>query len=111
MDHTLANISALEYLRMHGARGMLVNESTVVRVFGKDDEIKPIMIDRESYFSVFPFGCEYAVISMSGVEYPTSYQKFDCSFPLGVSNHIITPERFSMTIHEGTAIIIECQER
>ena len=111
LDHTLANISALDYLRNHGAKGMLASESTVVRVFGQGDEIKPVLVGRGYYFSVFPFGCEYAVISMSGVEYPTSRQKFDCSFPLGVSNHVIDHENFNMTIHEGKAIVIECKER
>ncbi len=110
LDHTLANISALEYLRIHGAKGMLVDESTVVRLFGVGDEIKPIMSGTENYFSVFPYGCEYAVVSMSGVEYPTARQKINCSFPLGVSNHITDRGNFSMTVHEGRTIVIECKE-
>ena len=61
-----------------------------------------------AYFSVFPFGCEYAVVSMSGVEYPTMRQRLDASFPLGVSNHVTDREKFSMIIHEGTVLIIEC---
>lgn len=111
LDHTIANFSALDYIRNHGATGMLADESTVVRIFGQGDEIKPVMDGTGNYFSVFPFGCEYAVISMSGVEYPTVRQRFDCSFPLGVSNHIIDREHFAMTIHEGKAIVVECKER
>lgn len=110
LDHTIANISALDYLRTHGARGLLADESTAVRIFGQDDEIKPVFNGNENYFSVFPYGCEYAIISMSGVAYPTVRQRFDCSFPLGVSNHVIDREKFTMTIHEGKAVIIECQE-
>ena len=106
LDHTVANISALEYLRRHGGKGMLADEHTVVRVFGAGDAIMPFMREG-SYFSVFPYGCEYAVISMSGVEYPTVRQKFDAAFPLGVSNHVTDSDQFSMTIHEGKALIIE----
>ena len=106
LDHTVANISALEYLRRHGGKGMLADEHTVVRVFGAGDAIMPFMCEG-SYFSVFPYGCEYAVISMSGVEYPTVRQKFDAAFPLGVSNHVTDSDQFSMTIHEGKALIIE----
>ncbi len=111
LDHTVANFSALDYLRNHGAKGMLADENTVVRLFGQDDEIKPVLGGEENYFSVFPYGCEYAVISMSGVEYPTVRQKFDSSFPLGVSNHVTNYEAFHMTIHEGKALVIECREQ
>ena len=112
LDHTFANISSLEYLRAHGAHGILADESTVVRVFGVGDEIKPSPDSiADGYFSVFPFGCQYALVSMSGVEYPTVRQKIDSFFPLGVSNHITDRENFSMTIHEGKTVIVECKER
>ena len=111
LDHTAANISALQYIRNHGAAGMLADESTVLRVFGQGDEIKPVMSGRENYFSVFPFGCEYAVVSAEGVMYPMHYQRLHSAFPLGVSNHVTDPGNFSMTVHEGTALIIECQEK
>ena len=111
LDHTAANISALQYIRNHGAAGMLADESTVLRVFGQGDEIKPVMSGRENYFSVFPFGCEYAVVSAEGVMYPMHYQRLHSAFPLGVRNHVTDPGNFSMTVHEGTALIIECQEK
>ncbi len=109
LDHTVANFSALEYLRSHGAKGWLADENTVVRICGAGDESKPVMRD-SAYFSVFPFGCEYAVISLSGVEYPTERQRFDCAFPLGVSNHVTDYEKFHMIIHEGKALVIEWKE-
>lgn len=108
LDHTLANIAALDYMRNHGARGLLADESTAVRLFGQGDAVRPLMGGSGAYFSVFPFGCEYAVVSMSGVEYPTMRQRLDASFPLGVSNHVTDREKFSMIIHEGTVLIIEC---
>ena len=81
-------------------------------MFGVGDEIKPSPDSIEGgYFSVFPFGCQYALVSMSGVEYPTVRQKIDSFFPLGVSNHITDRENFSMTIHEGKTVIVECKER
>ncbi len=109
LDHTVANISVMEYIRIHGGKGILADENTVVRVIGTDDEIKPLL-ENGDCFSVFPFGCEYAVISMSGVEYPTVRQKFEGSFPLGVSNHVTDADKFSMTIHEGKALVIEWKE-
>ena len=111
LDHTVANFAALDYIRTHGASGMLVDENTVVRLLEPGDEIQPVFCGVENYFSVFPYGCQSAVISMTGVEYPTEHQKFDCSFPLGVSNHVTDYEKFRMTVHEGKALVIECREK
>lgn len=111
LDHTVANFAALDYLRTHGAKGMLADENTVVRLFGPGDEIQPVLWGPDSYFSVFPYGCPYSVISMSGVEYPTERRIFDCAFPLGVSNHVTDHEKFRMTVHEGKALVIECGGR
>lgn len=111
LDHTVANFSALDYIRLHGGRSMLVDENTVVRLLAPGDAIQPVLLGEENYFSVFPYGCEYAVISMTGVEYPTERQRFDSSFPLGVSNHVTDPETFRVTVHEGKALVIECRER
>ena len=55
LDHTVANIAALAFLRIHGARGMLVDEHTVVRVFGPGDDIHPVLGGGGNYFSVFPY--------------------------------------------------------
>ena len=109
LDHTAANIAALQYIRNHGARGIIADESTAVRIVGQGDDIQPVMSGQDCYFSVFPFGCEYAVVSMSGVAYPTARQKFDSAFPLGVSNRVTDPDGFRLTVHEGTALIIECE--
>ena len=108
LDHTAANIATLAFLRIHGARGMLVDETTVVRLFQSGDEIQPAMSGGGNYFSVFPYGCEYAVVSMSGVEYPADRLQLSAGFPLGVSNHVTDSQKFNMTVHEGIVIVIEC---
>ena len=112
LDHTAANITALEYLRSHGVHGILADETTVVRIFGPGDIIRPSPDRRaEDYFSLFPFGCPYAVVSISGVMYPLERFRLNSDFPLGVSNHVTDPEKFSMTIHEGTVAVMECREK
>lgn len=108
LDHTFANISALEYLKSHGANGILADENTAVQLCAAGDNVKPMMAGQ--YFSVFPFGCSQALISMQGVEYPLESHILKSDFPLGVSNMITDIQKFKITIHEGKIIVMECRK-
>lgn len=108
LDHTVANLSALEYLKAHGAGGVLADEHSVVRLVGTGDSIHPMMSG--SYFSIFPFGCDSAVVSISGVKYPLSRHRLHSDFPLGVSNRVTNGDEFSMRIHEGKILVVECKK-
>lgn len=108
LDHTIANLSALEYLKSHGAGGMLADETSVIRLLGTGDSLSPTM--HGGYLSIFPFGCDTAVVSMSGVQYPLSRQRLHSDFPLGVSNRVTSETDFSIKIHEGKILVVECQK-
>lgn len=108
LDHTIANISSLEYLKSHGACGILADEDTIVRVFGVGDKVTPMMTG--GYFSVFPFGGASAVVSVSGVKYPLKRHRINSDFPLGVSNVVTNLNEFSLSIHEGKIVVVECKK-
>lgn len=108
LDHTIANISSLEYMKSHGASGILADENTVVRFFGVGDKVRPMMAGE--YFSIFPFGVGSAVVSISGVQYPLNRHVLHSDFPLGVSNCVTDIDNFSLTIHEGKILVVECKK-
>lgn len=108
LDHTMANISSLEYLKSHGAYGILADENTIVRVFGVGESVVPMMPD--GYFSVFPFGVSSSVVSISGVKYPLTNHRLHSDFPLGVSNLVTDLNEFSLSIHEGKILVVECKK-
>lgn len=108
LDHTIANISLLEYLKSHGACGILADENTVVRLFGVGENVTPMMTD--GYFSVFPFGTDSAVLSMSGVKYPLKRYRLHSDFPLGISNSVTDLNEFRLLIHEGKVVVVECKK-
>ena len=107
LDHTFANIAALEYLRTHGASGLLADENTTVRVIGAGQQVVPLL--GEGYFSVFPYGGGSVVVSMSGVQYPAERLRLHSYFPMGVSNRVTDQAAFAMTVHEGMALVVECR--
>ncbi len=106
LDHTIANIQMLHDLLERGVRAELYGAGERVYLLrGGAAEIARY----DGYVSVFSYG-ESAVVSEAGVKYPLDRHRLTNSFPLGVSNEITAPTA-RITVHEGTALIIEIREK
>ena len=90
LDHTLANLQSLLYLRRRGARGWLYDNDFVWTVL----ENETLEIGRTvdwGLLSVFCLGDRAEGIDETGVQYPLKDAVLTPEFPLGVSNHILEP--------------------
>jgi len=88
LDHTLANLQTLLYLRRHGARGYLYDGQFTYTAI----ENEGIWISREkewALLSVFCLGPDAGGVQERGVQYPLTDATLSAGFPLGVSNHIL----------------------
>lgn len=103
IDHSFANISALEYIHSKGGKGVLLSEKERVEFLPKGNYIYREY--KGKTFSVFPFGCGKVCISERGTEYPLDRYYIKSSVPLGVSN-IFTFEESRIDIYDGNAILI-----
>ena len=91
LDHTLANLQTLLYLRRNGARGYLYDDDFVWTAI----ENEGISIERTvewGLLSAFCLGERAAGIRLKGVQYPLEDGTLTPDFPLGVSNHILEEE-------------------
>ena len=107
MDHTYANISVLSYIRSHNARGMLIDESNSLMIISDEE----MLIENKcgERFSIFAFGCESCVVTLSGFEYELEKGRLFAEIPLGISN-VITADTARVKIDEGSAVIIFSKE-
>ena len=90
LDHTLANLQTLLYLRRRGARGYLYDNDFVWTVI----ENETIRVDKTvewGLLSVFCLGDRARGVTETGVQYPLQGAELTAEFPLGVSNHILEP--------------------
>lgn len=90
LDHTLANLQTLLYLRRRGARGYLYDNDFVWTVI----ENETIRVDKTvewGLLSVFCLGDRAQGVTETGVQYPLQGAELTAEFPLGVSNHILEP--------------------
>ena len=91
LDHTLANLQTLLYLRRRGARGWLCDRDFLWTVL----EGEELTIRREvewGLLSLFSLEGEVEGLTICGVQYPLEDARLTAEFPLGVSNHILEEE-------------------
>ena len=101
LDHTLANIQCLLYLKNHGAEGYLCDGASLIFVI-KDEEIsfQPTM---EGYLSLFALGREARGVTIRGMKYPLDRAVLRNDFPIGISNEFIG-EQGSVTVEDGELV-------
>jgi len=103
LDHTIANLQTLLYLRRRGARGWLYDDDFVWTVI--EDEAMTISRRVEwGLFSAFCLGDKAEGIDLTGFQYPLKDAVLTPEFPLGVSNHILEPEA-TITVKKGALAI------
>jgi thiamine pyrophosphokinase len=103
LDHTLANLQALEFLHEHGASGMLIGAESCACLQGPGTRRYPKLPGFS--FSVFSWTARCTGVTLSGVHYPLENAVLTRSFPLGVSNEI-TAEAAEVTCGEGLLLLI-----
>ncbi len=103
LDHTLANLQALLYLRRHGARGYLHDNDFLWTVI----ENESLTIRRTvewGLFSAFCLGDRAEGVDEEGFQYPLRDAVLTPDFPIGVSNHILEPSA-TVTVRRGALAV------
>ena len=103
LDHTFANLCALQYLAAHNARNILSdlqNDAFVVQS-GEINFVNKV----GSLLSVFPIGSSFCRVSYEGLQYPLIKAELHSSNPMGVSN-CIQCDHAKIIVHEGPVLII-----
>ena len=91
LDHTLANLQMLLWLRDHGARGYLYDRKFTYTAIENEEIVIPRRKEW-ALLSVFCLGEDACGVTEAGVQYPLDGAVLTARFPLGVSNHILEPE-------------------
>lgn len=90
LDHTLANLQSLLFLRRRGARGWLYGDDFVWTVIENEALEVPGTVEW-GLFSAFCLGDRAEGVDETGFQYPLENAVLTPDFPIGVSNHIVAP--------------------
>lgn len=103
IEHTIANIQCLLYLKEHNAVGYLMDGTGMILV-AKEEEIS-FQDSLEGYMSLFSMD-DKATVSIENMKYLLQEQEITNSFPIGISNEFILGEKGKITVHKGAVVII-----
>ena len=104
LEHTLANIQCLLFLKNHDAVGYLMDGSGMIFVM-RNEEVK-LRDNLEGYFSLFCLGKEAKGVTIRGMKYELDDFTMTNDFPIGVSNEFIG-KTFTISIKKGVLLIFE----
>lgn len=90
LDHTLANLQSLLFLRRRGARGFLHDDDFLWTVM-ENESLTVTRTVEWGLFSAFCLGDRAEGVDEEGFQYPLKNAVLTPDVPLGVSNHILEP--------------------
>jgi thiamine pyrophosphokinase len=102
LDHTLANVGLLLFIRQKGARGEIINEHN--RAFIIKD--RACVKGRGTLFSLVPYGGDVKGVTLKGFKYPLDNFNMRLGSSIGVSN-VLEEDTGQISIRDGTLIIIQ----
>lgn len=109
LDHTLANIQCLLFLKRQGAEGMLIDSKSRILVIENETIILPAWF--QGMISLFALGDKAEGVTLEGLKYPLTDDTVTNDFPIGISNEFIGEEA-KITVKNGAlAVIIYTQEK
>lgn len=103
LDHTLANLSILEWLAKQGGTGVIRSNKEEIRLLTEGT----YAFDgcRGLTFSVFPFGCASVTLTYRGAKYPLTHGTLRHACAMGLSN-LFTADSAAITVESGQAVCI-----
>lgn len=103
LDHTLANLQCLLYLKNNGATGYLLDgNGMILAIQNEAIHFRPEM---EGYLSLFTLGTQAKGVTIQGMKYPLNNYTMCNDYPIGISNEFMG-EAATISVEEGQLICI-----
>lgn len=102
LDHTLANIQTLAFLKENGARAYIMDEHCML--FVMENEERHFHKGFAGDFSMFSLDREVHGVTIQGMQYEVTDLTITNAYPIGVSNHILGEQEAVVRVGEGRAL-------
>ncbi len=102
IDHSLANIQCLLYLKKRGANGILYGEHDRMELLCNEKRVYPASM--KGIFSAFAYGGDAKGVTEQGLKYSLQNAVVKQEFPIGISNAFIGQESM-IEVTDGRLLI------
>lgn len=103
LEHTIANIQCLLFLKHQQATGYVMDGSGMMLVLEKEEV--SFRKEMEGYLSIFSLGKEARGVTLKGLKYPLNDYTMTNDNPIGISNEFIGEEA-SVAVEDGQLVLI-----
>ena len=103
VEHTIANIQCLSYIRNRGAKGYIMDGNVMMTVI-KDETVR-FQKSMEGFMSLFSLGERAEGVTIQGMKYLLDNAVVTNDFPIGISNEF-TGEQGVVTVEKGMLLIV-----
>ncbi len=104
LDHTLANIQTLLFIKHAGGKGYIMDSDRMLMV--AENETIEFNVGNTGYISIFSLSEVSRGVTLKGLMYEIDNGEIRNDFPLGVSNEFIIDEAARVTVLDGTLLIV-----
>lgn len=102
LDHTLANIQTLAFLKENGASAYMIGERC--ELFVLENEERRFEPGFRGAFSLFAMDREIRGVTIRGMKYEVEDLTIPNHYPIGVSNHIESDRQAVVSVRDGRAL-------
>lgn len=103
LEHTIANIQLLKYLKEHDAVGYIMDGNGMILL--AQNETVSFRDTMEGFVNVFSLSEKAHGVSIRGLRYELDYVTLTNAMPLGISNEFIGVQS-EISVEDGTLLII-----
>ena len=104
MDHTLANLSILQYLDTAGKKACILDDWSEMSIISRNEAE---VCGDCAYFSLLAAGGPARGIRITGAKYPLEDGTITCDFQYGVSNEVLPGETARISVREGRLLLVK----
>lgn len=103
LEHTIANIQCLHFLKNHGAKGYIMDAFSMMTLI--QNETVAFQKGMDGYLSLFSLNEKAKGVTIRNMKYPLENAELTNDFPVGISNEFIGEEG-EVTVEDGTLLAI-----
>ncbi len=103
LDHSLANVSILLYLRKEGVEGIIADDYSIMKIVGQKTEYIP---DKYSYFSLVNITGKAEGITIKNAKYEIQNAVITTDYQYGVSNEITPGKVAEVSVSDGELLLV-----
>lgn len=105
LEHTIANIQLLKYLKEQGAVGYMMDGTGMILL--AQNETIGFKESMEGYINIFSVNEKAHGVTIRGLKYELENAVLTNAMPLGISNQFIG-KKAEVTVEDGTLLILIC---